>query len=84
MRCFKCKDFNHKSTECNKREETCLKCLGNHRTQECNREEIIKSINCSRANEKLNLGLDENHLMLSRLCPVYLNKLEIKKKRIGY
>lgn len=83
MYCYKCKGYNHKSNEC-KSEETCLKCHGNHKTSECNKEALAKCINCIRSNRKFNLGLDENHPTLSRTCPVYLNKLDIKKKNIGY
>lgn len=85
VRCYKCKGFNHISSECKKEVETCLKCLENHKTSECKNETIImKCINCIRANNKFEFKFDENHNTFSRLCPVYLNKLEVKKKRIGY
>lgn len=83
--CFKCKGYNHKSINC-KYDEVCLKCLGNHKTTECDSESepVNKCINCKRANDKLNLGLDDNHPTLSKECPVYRNKIEWKKKKIGY
>lgn len=81
-RCYKCKGYNHMAHEC-KNEETCSKCHGNHKTSECNNEQMIKCINCVRVNKKLNLGLDDNHLTNYKGCPVYQNKLSIKKKRLG-
>lgn len=82
IKCFKCKGYNHKSTEC-KNQETCYKCHGNHKSTECDKAVIVKCINCTRVNEKLNMGLDENHDTNNRECPVYLNKLRMKKKRLG-
>lgn len=75
--CFKCKGYNHIATNC-KSEEVCSKCLGKHKTTECNETPKNKCINCIKANEKLNLGLDENHLCNSRDCPVYLKHLSAK------
>lgn len=83
LMCFKCKGFNHKAADC-KNEETCTKCLGKHKTRECNKDQVLKCINCLRANEKLNLKLDDNHATFSKQCPVYQNKLNIKRNRIGY
>ena len=82
IQCFKCKGFNHKSIDC-RNEITCLKCHGNHNTKQCNKEYIHKCINCKRMNSKLNLGLDENHETTDKECPVYVNKLKLKKKRMG-
>ena len=36
-----------------------------------------------RENKRLNLGLDEDRATYSRECPVYQNKLMLRKKRIG-
>lgn len=83
LMCFKCKDFNHRAIEC-KNEEVCGKCLDLHKTSECQKEKIEKCINCIRVNKKLNMGLDENHMTVSKSCPVYLRKIDLKKKRIGY
>ena len=33
-------------------------------------------------NKRLNLGLDEGHATYSRECPVYQNKLMLRKRRI--
>lgn len=82
MQCFKCQGFNHRANEC-RSQESCLKCHANHRTKDCKIQMIEKCINCIRANNKLNMGLDENHNTLSRECPVYLNKLNIKKRNMG-
>lgn len=81
-RCFKCKGYNHMSSEC-KNPEICIKCHGNHKSQECNKEPITKCINCVKMNQKLNMGLDENHGTYNKVCPVYQNKLNMKKRRMG-
>ena len=44
---------------------------------------INKCINCVRVNNRLNLGLNENHSTNSKECPVYQNKLITKKRRNG-
>lgn len=82
IQCYKCLGFNHKSIDC-KNEETCYKCHGNHKSGECSKEVILKCVNCIRINKKLNLGLDENHVTSNKECPVYKNKLNAKRRRIG-
>jgi hypothetical protein len=83
-RCFKCKGFNHKMSEC-KNEECCLKCHQKHKTADCKvKEEVIKCINCKKVNEKFKLGLDENHKTSSVECTVYQKKLKEKKEKVGY
>lgn len=82
MQCYKCLGYNHKSSEC-RNEEICYKCHGNHKATQCNKEIINKCVNCIKENKRLNLELDENHATNDRECPVYQNKLNIKKKRIG-
>lgn len=82
LQCFRCQGYNHKSADC-KNNSVCYKCHGNHRSRECNKEQISKCINCKKENERLNLNLDENHATNSRACPVYQNKLNLKKKRMG-
>ena len=42
-----------------------------------------KCFNYIRENMRLNLGLDENHDTNHRVCPVYLNKLSLKKRKIA-
>lgn len=83
IKCFKCKGFNHIAREC-KNDEICSKCHGNHQSNQCKKETITKCINCVRVNKKLNMGLDENHLTNNKHCPVYQNKLNIKRKKMGF
>lgn len=80
--CFKCRGYNHIAKEC-RNQEMCLNCHGCHKTNECDKESINKCINCVRENKKLNLNLDENHATSYKKCPVYLNRLNLKKKRLG-
>lgn len=82
IQCFKCQGYNHKSSDC-KNEEICYKCHGSHKSKECKKEIINKCINCIKANKRLNMGLDENHVTSNKECPVYQNKLNYKKKRLG-
>ncbi|KAI8120531.1 hypothetical protein CVS40_8209 [Lucilia cuprina] len=82
IQCMKCRGYNHKAREC-KNQECCLKCHGCHKTKECDKEQINKCINCIRMNNRLNMGLDDNHQTNNKECPVYQNKLKIKKKNLG-
>lgn len=82
IQCFKCQGYNHKSSEC-RNESICYKCHGNHRSKDCNKGAIMRCVNCVKENKRLNLGLDENHGTNNRECPVYQNKLNNKKRRIG-
>lgn len=82
MQCFNCQGYNHKAGEC-RNETVCFKCHGNHKSRECNNEILNICINCKKENTRLNMGLDENHSTISKECPVYKNKLDLKKKRIG-
>ena len=82
LQCFKCKGYGHKATQC-RNEETCSRCHGNHKTSDCKKEELVKCINCIRANSSFNLKLDVNHKTNDRLCPVYLKKLQEMKKRLN-
>lgn len=82
IRCYKCNGFNHKAAECNN-EEVCYKCHGKHKSKECKNEIVSKCLNCIHMKKTRNLELDENHTTISKECPVYKKKLEIKKKNIG-
>lgn len=83
-RCYKCLGFNHKSTNCNSN-QVCAKCLGNHkREDECVRMDNEQCINCIRTNNRLSLKMDVCHNTFSRECPVFMRKLEMEKKRVGY
>ena len=83
LRCFRCKGFNHKAANC-KIDKVCVKCHGQHRNSECNERQLNKCINCIRANGELNLGLNEDYHTMSKSCPSYLSRFEVKKNRIGY
>jgi hypothetical protein len=83
-RCFKCKGYNHRSSECVNK-ETCIKCHQEHKTSECKeKEEMKKCINCIKSNEKFNLGINTDHKTSSTECPVFQKKLKEKKEKIGY
>lgn len=82
MQCFNCQGFNHKASEC-RNEAVCFKCHGNHKSKDCTKEILNKCINCVRENKRLNLNLDESHATINRECPVYRNKLSLKKRRLG-
>lgn len=82
MQCFNCQGYNHKANEC-RSETICFKCHCNHKSKECTKEIVKKCINCNKENKRLNLSLDENHETISKECPVYINKLNLKKKRLG-
>lgn len=83
VQCMKCRGYNHIAKEC-KNQEICLKCHGQHKTVNSeSQEKIMKYINCSKINSRLNMGLDENHFTNDRECPVYQNKLRNKMRNIG-
>lgn len=79
--CFKCYGYNHRSSEC-RNSEICYKCHGQHKSSECQQEIIKKCINCVRANNVLKLNLNEEHYTNDRNCPVYENKMKMKKQRM--
>ena len=78
LHCFKCRDYNHKSSEC-KNDDTCYKC----KNKGCNKEIVKKCINCVKENKRLNLGLEEDHATFNIDCPVYQNRRMLRKRRIG-
>lgn len=80
--CFKCRGFNHKAEGC-RNEEICYKCHGKHNSTTCQEEIVEKCINCIKAKTILNIQVDENHKTNDRQCPMYQNKLKIKKKISG-
>jgi hypothetical protein len=83
-RCFNCQLFNHIGKDC-KKDPVCMFCAKNHKVQHCrSKESAVRCINCVRANEKLQLNLNVKHPASSLECPVYLRKLEMKKKSIKY
>ena len=78
LRCFKCGEFGHKSTDC-KNHETCSLCSEHHRTSECT-STVLKCVNCSKYNKDRKMNLDVNHAASSSECLVY-KKLYDQKKR---
>lgn len=82
LRCFKCKGFGHKSTEC-KNEENCSKCSEHHRTAECTSKDI-RCVNCLKMNEDRKMSLDVNHEAFSSQCTVYRKLIERKKRNMQY
>ena len=82
MKCFKCKGYNHKASEC-RSESVYFKYHGNHNSKEFNKQILLKYVNCVKEYKRLNLGVDENHVTHSRDCSVYQNKVNLKKRRIG-
>ena len=69
MRCFKCGQFSHKSTDCQNK-EACSKCSGEHRTSDCT-SSILKCVNCVLANTSRNLKLQVQHAANSYECPLF-------------
>lgn len=83
-RCFKCLGFNHKAENC-KHDLVCAKCLDSHKTEDCDKMEFLeKCSNCAKANKLLNVGVPEDHSVLSKLCPMYIEKLKIEKEKVNY
>lgn len=83
IRCYKCNNYGHVANECKQQEFTCPKCAGNHNVKDCDATNS-KCVNCIRANEQLNKNLPTNHPVWSIDCPVYVHKLEMKRKRVRY
>lgn len=83
IRCYKCNNYGHVAGECKQSNFSCPKCAGDHNVQDCN-SKISKCINCMRANEQLNKNLPTNHTVWNTDCPVYVHKLELKRKRVRY
>lgn len=81
--CHKCKGFNHKFADC-KNDEACQKCHGKHNAKICNENPINKCLNCIRANSNFHMSLEINHDTYDKHCPCYINKLQIRKKKLGY
>lgn len=69
LRCFKCGEFGHKSTDC-KNCETCSRCSEKHKTSECT-STVLKCVNCLKMNNERKLNLDVNHAAFSSECLIY-------------
>lgn len=81
-RCYKCCGFRHTSRICTK-SQICSKCSKSHRYSECKNNEI-KCINCSNANEKLNANLTVNHHAWSRECLILQRHISTLRNNIEY
>lgn len=82
IRCFKCCNYGHKSTEC-KGNEVCAKCTGPHRTVECTSEEA-RCINCERMNKSRKLNLSIDHFAFSHECSIYKRLVARKRQQIEH
>lgn len=82
IRCFKCCNYGHKSTEC-KGNEVCAKCTGQHRTAECTSERA-KCINCERMNKSRKLNLSIDHFAFSHECAIYKRLVARKRQQIEH
>ena len=82
MRCFKCWGFNHISKYCTN-EIRCNRCTGQHEGKNCSANQV-KCVNCVDRNKAFKLDLDTNHETTSSMCPVYIAKQNIEKKKINY
>lgn len=80
LRCFKCGEFGHKSTECANK-ETCSKCNGDHTTSDCSSTDF-KCVNCMKINLEQHMSLDVGHPAYSAQCPVFQKLWERKKKQL--
>lgn len=81
FRCFKCGDFDHKASDC-ERDEKCLKCgVSDHDTENC-KSESFKCANCIIANEKLKLKLDVDHFIFDNNCKCLQRKIEQARRKI--
>lgn len=82
MRCFKCGEFGHKSTDC-KNQEACSKCSEQHKTAECNTD-LTKCVNCLKMNKERKMNLNVDHAAFSTKCSVYQKLIERKKGYMQY
>lgn len=81
FRCFKCAGFDHHAENCNS-EPRCLHCASkDHQTEACEND-TVKCVNCIDSNMKFNIGLDVNHKVYDKSCPVYLKKVQIQRQKI--
>lgn len=46
MRCYKCQEFGHKTSQCRRTQVKCVLCAGNHAEQDCNSRDALKCANC--------------------------------------
>lgn len=81
FRCYKCGNFDHEADECTA-ENLCLRCTEvSHETENCCVAQF-KCFNCMSMNERFKLDLEVNHNIFDIKFPLYLKKVEAKKKYI--
>lgn len=80
--CFNCNGFNHTAAVC-KNKKSCKKCAEEHDVTQCKSTEL-KCVNCTQANNKLNVGVDTNHAAFSRKCTVLNRRMNWEKKKVAY
>lgn len=82
LKCYKCQQFNHKSTRC-LNNEVCQKCAGQHETKTCTKN-LKKCTNCVFANEKFKKKYNINHETFDLTCPCLQYQIMSTKSRINY
>lgn len=82
LRCYKCQQYGHKSTNCNA-EEICGKCSGNHKFSCCN-EANLQCMNCKAYNTQYQTNLSVDHVCGSRSCHQQIEMMKKQKERINY
>ncbi|XP_073979944.1 uncharacterized protein [Rhodnius prolixus] len=84
-RCYNCNKFGHHTSQC-KGTTTCPLCTAKHSLKECTvRETEYSCVNCIQYKySPANKQVDTNHAALSKACPCYIHKTNIKKSNIDY
>jgi len=83
LRYFKCAEYGHKISECEKN-DACDKCAGSHHTKDCTSNQY-KCVNCTKAQIRFDLSdIKTDHPAWSRDCQVYQRILAKRKKTINY
>lgn len=82
LRCFKCQEFYHKTSECNNK-VVCEYCMGEHDIRECPKT-TKKCKNCVTANLKFNTNHNSDHKTSCPECPSYGYLIEVLRSKIDY
>ena len=80
LRCFKCGEFGHMSTNC-ENPEKCSKCSEPHKTSECT-STVLKCVNCLKKNTEQKMNLEVDHAAFSSRCSVFKHLVAVKKDRM--
>jgi hypothetical protein len=87
IRCFRCNDFGHKSTECQLKESRCGHCAGPHETKTCTTDsDRNHCTNCAKHNSIPNQKnkYETKHSAYDRTCKSFIRIQSIVKSRIDY